>query len=250
MHPEDYPLYRSQTAVLAAILRLVSRDGYLWHHLQTAPEERILVALGKLHEKHLVLMDRRARHLRREAGLPLAQVVLGPEPRGGVWPLALLSDRRLEGEPMRRVTDPRSPLQWVAWRGDTWKPTYELHRDERGRWTWKLTEAFHRELLEEALHHAHRGDWPRLVGHLKPMGNLPMFRGVWLQLQDIRRRVQALWGDRHLRDPEGQWKAPPWRKALEEWPKTPLSPIGMRLFVEEGEDRPRTLGEWLERRGA
>lgn len=67
MHPEDYPLYRSQTAVLAAILRLVSRDGYLWHHLQTAPEDRILAALAKLHEKHLVLIKREAYRLARQA---------------------------------------------------------------------------------------------------------------------------------------------------------------------------------------
>lgn len=246
VRPEDYPLYRSQSAVLAAILRLVSRDGYRWHHVQTAPEERILVVMAKLHDRYRVLMDPQARHLRREAGLPLAQVILGPEPKGGRWPLVLLSDRDLEDEPMRRVD--QTPLRWPAWRGEAWRPTYELYREEGGRWTWRLVEAFYRELLEEALHHAHRGDWPRLVGHLKTLGHLPMYRGIWAQLQEIRRRVQALWGDRHLRAPGGQWKAPPWRKALEEWPKTPLSPIGMRLFVEEGEDRPRTLGEWAARR--
>jgi len=246
--PEDYPLYRSQTAVLAAALRLVSRDGYTWHHVQTAPEGRILAALTKLHERHRVLMDPPARHLRREAGLPVAQVLLAPEPKGGVWPLLLLADRRLPGEAMHRVTDPSHPLTWPAWRGEAWRPTYQLHRDERGRWTWRLTEDFYRELLEEALYHAVRGDWPRLVAHLKPMGNLPMFRGVWLQLQEIRRRVMRAWGDRHLRNPEGQWRTPPWRTALEGWPKTPLTPIGMRLYLEPGEGRPRTLGEWLERR--
>jgi len=244
VRPEDYPLYRSQSAVLAAILRLVSRDGYTWHHLQTAPEERILAALEKLHQRHVVLLDRRARSLRREAGLPLAQVLLGPEPRGGRWPLLLLADRKLPGEAMARVD--RTPLTWPAWRGEAWRPTYQLHRDERGRWTWSLTPEFHRELLEEALHYAVRADWPRLVAHLKPMGNLPMFRGVWHQLQEIRRRVMRAWGDRHLRNPEGQWRTPPWRTALEGWPKRPLSPIGMRLHVEEGEDRPRTLGEWLD----
>ncbi|WP_297854765.1 hypothetical protein [Meiothermus sp.] len=109
-------------------------------------------------------------------------------------------------------------------------------------------EDFYRELLEEALHYALQGNWPRLVGHMKTLGNLPMYRGVWQQIQEIRKRVMKAWGDRHLRSPEGQWKAPPWRVATEGWPKTPLSPIGMRLYVEPGEGRPRTVGEWLRRR--
>lgn len=242
--PADHPIPRSQSAAMALILRAVSRDGYRWYHVQTAPEERILEALRKLDERHRILLDRRARNLRREAGLPLAQAVLGPRPRGGRWPLVLLADRRLPGEAMERVD--RKPLPWPAWRREAWRPTYELYRDERGRWTWRLVEAFYRELLEEALHHAQRGDWLRLVGHLKTLGNLPAYRGVWLQMQDIRRRVQGLWGDRHLRSPGGGWQAPPWRTALEGWPRTPLSPVGMRLWPEEGE--PRTVGEWLWRR--
>ena len=84
---------------------------------------------------------------------------------------------------------------------------------------------------------------------MRTLAHLPMFSGVWSQIQEIRKRVQQYWGDRHLRDPSGQWKAPPWRAGLEGWPRTPLSPVGMRLYPEEP---PRTLGEWWEmhRRGA
>ena len=32
--PEDYPLLRSQSALLAQALRLVSRDGYTWWQVQ------------------------------------------------------------------------------------------------------------------------------------------------------------------------------------------------------------------------
>lgn len=242
MTPQNYPLYRSQSAVMAAIQRLVAREGYLWYHLQTAPEGKILLALGKLHDRHLVLLDRKARHYRRESRLPVARVVLGPLPQGGAWPMVLLATERLKGERMHHVE--RYPLQWVAWRKGAWRPTYELRRGPRGGWTWYLVEAFYQELLEEALHHARRGDWPRLAGHLKTVGHLPMYRGIWGQAQEIRRRAQEAWGDVLLRSPEGQWRPPPWRKALEDWPKTPLSPVGMRLHVGPGEGRPRTVGEW------
>lgn len=45
---------------------------------------------------------------------------------------------------------------------------------------------------------------------------------------------------------------PPWRKALEDWPKRPLG-ANVYLYVSEEEakaGRPRTLGEWLQRGGA
>ncbi len=243
--PADFPLPRNQTATLSLLLQAVARGGYTWYSVQTAPEDRILVALGKLHEKHRILIDRMGRHARREAGLPTAYLVLGPEPRGGRWPMVLLGTQKLPGEPMHRVSDPKHPLTWVAWRKEDWRPTYVLRRDpDRQRWTWYLEEAFYRELLEEALHYTTRGDWPRLVGHLKTLGHLPAFHGIWTQIQEIRRRVQRLWGDRHLRNPEGQWNTPPWRAALEGWPKRPL-PIAVRVWREEP---PRTVGEWLEMR--
>ena len=246
--PADYRLYRSQTAVMAAIRQAVAK-GYRYYLVATTPEAKALGAVAKLHERHRILLSPEARRARKEAGLPVAQLFLGPEPRGGVWPYALLATKRLEGEEMRSAEGKR-PLQWVAWRKEAWLPTYELRKDgDTGRWTWYLTEAFYRELLEEALHHARKGDWPRLVGHLKTLGHLPMFGGVFQQITDIRRRVQKLWGDTHLRSPEGQWKAPPWRKALEDWPKRPLA-ASVYLYVdpEVDGDRPRTLGEWWEAR--
>ncbi|WP_245606046.1 hypothetical protein [Thermus amyloliquefaciens] len=54
--PEDYPLLRGQTALLAQALRLVSRDGYTWWQVQTAPVEKVLAAVKKLDEKHAVLI--------------------------------------------------------------------------------------------------------------------------------------------------------------------------------------------------
>jgi hypothetical protein len=174
--PADYRLYRSQTAVMAAIRQAVAK-GYRYYLVATTPEEKVLGAVAKLHERHRVLLSPEARRARKEAGLPVASLFLGPEPRGGRWPYALLATKRLEGEEMRSAEGKR-PLAWVAWRKEAWLPTYELRKDgDTSRWTWYLTEAFYRELLEEALHHARKGDWPRLVGHLKTLGHLPMFGG-------------------------------------------------------------------------
>lgn len=248
MDPADYRLYRSQTAVMAAIRQAVVA-GYRYFLVATAPEEKALAAVAKIHEKHRVLISPEAQRARKEAGLPTARLFLGPEPRGGVWPYALVATKRLERERMKSA-EGKTPLQWPAWRKESWLPTYELRRDpDTNRLTWFLTEAFHRELLEEALHHARRGDWPKLVGHLKALAHLPMFGGVFRQALEIRRRVQKLWGDTHLRSPEGQWKRPPWRKALEDWPRRPLG-ASVYLYVdpEVDGDRPRTLGEWMERR--
>jgi hypothetical protein len=143
----------------------------------------------------------------------------------------------------KKAKIPECPLTWVAWRKGGWRPTYVLQRDERGRLTWSLTEEFFRELLEEGLHYAHRGDWTRLVGHLKTVGNLPAFSGVWSQMEEIRKKVKKVWGDKLLRSPDGQFRAPAWKAALAGWPRTPLSPIGMPLYPDEP---PTTLGEWWE----
>jgi hypothetical protein len=257
--PEEYRLLRNQSALLATALRLVSRDGYAFWQLQETPTENILLAVKRLDEKWAIMLDRRARSHRRNARLPVVHVFLAPvsvqpptAPRP-TWPILVLSDRPLPNERMYKVkgvdTGPvdkkisTQPLTWVAWRKDAWRPTYVLQRDQRDHLTWFLTEDFFQELLEEALYYAHRGDWVRLVGHLKTIGGLPAFAGVWSQMQEIRKRVQKVWGDKTLRYPDGQFRSPPWKAALAGWPRTPLSPIGMRLYPDEP---PRTLGEWWE----
>jgi hypothetical protein len=257
-------LLRNQSALLATTLRLVSRDGYAFWQLQETPTEKVLLAVKRLDEKWAVLLDRRARSHRRDARLPVVHALLAPvsvQPPTSphpTWPILVLSDRPLPNERMYKVEGVNSdnadktkktteiatrPLTWVAWRKEAWRPTYVLKGDQRGQLTWFLTEEFFQELLEEGLHYAHRGDWPRLVSHLKTVGNLPAFSGVWSQMQEIRKRVQKVWGDKYLRSPDGQFRPPPWKRALENWPKSPLSPIGMPLYPDEP---PRTLGEWWE----
>ena len=62
--PADYPLLRGQTALLAQALRLVSRDGYRYWQVQTAPTDRILAAVRRIDELHAVHLDRAARAAR------------------------------------------------------------------------------------------------------------------------------------------------------------------------------------------
>jgi len=247
-------------------LRLVSRDRYAFWQLQETPTEKILLAVKRLDEKWAIMLDRRVRSHRRTARLPVVHALLAPvsvQPPTAphpTWPILVLSDQPLPNERMCKIKGvdgdpsdnadkakkakiPECPLTWVAWRADRWRPTYVLKRDDSGRLTWFLTADFFQELLEEALYYAHRGDWPRLVGHLKKVGALPAFSGVWSQMQEIRKRVHKAWGDKHLRSRDGQFASPPWKRALEGWPRTPLSPIGMRLYPDEP---PRTLGEWWE----
>jgi hypothetical protein len=264
--PEEYRLLRNQSALLATALRLVSRDGYAFWQLQQTPTEKILLAVKKLDEKWAILLDRYARSHRRDARLPVVHALLAPvsvQPPTAphpIWPILLLSDRPLPNERMCKIKGvdtgddnnadnakakkakiPERELTWVAWRKEIWRPTYVLKRDDSGRLTWFLTKDFFQELLEEGLHYAHRGDWVRLVGHLKTVGNLPAFAGVWSQMQEIQKRVQKAWGDKLLRSRNGRFMSPPWTAALEDWPQTPLSPTGMRLYPDEP---PRTLGEW------
>jgi hypothetical protein len=264
--PEEYRLLRNQSALLAEVLRLVSRDKYAFWQLQETPTEKVILAVKRLDEKWAILLDKRARSHRRTARLPVVHALLAPvsvQPPASphpTWPILVLSDRPLPNERMHRVEGvdnnnaenadkakkakiPTQPLTWVAWRKDKWRATYVLKVNDRGRLTWFLTEDFFQELLEEGLHYAHRGDWPRLVGHLKTIGNLPAFSGVWSQMWEIQKRVQKTWGDKHLRSPDGQFRSPPWKRELKNWPQTPLSPIGMPLYPDEP---PRTLGEWWE----
>jgi hypothetical protein len=254
--PEEYRLLRNQSALLATALRLVGRDGYTFWQLQETPTEKIILAVKRLDEKWAILLDRHARLHRRNARLPVVHALLAPvsvQPPAAphsTWPILVLSDRPLTNERMFRVEGanasadkkiPAQPVTWVAWRANAWRPTYVLKRDARGRLTWFLTEEFFQELLEAGLHYAHRNDWPRLVSHLKTVGGLPAFAGVWSQIHEIRKRVQKAWGDKHLRSRDGRFTSPPWKSALGGWPRTPLSPIGMRLYPDEP---PRTLGEW------
>jgi len=193
---------------MAAIRQAVAK-GYRYYLVATTPEEKVLGAVAKINERHRILLSPEARRARREAGLPVASLFLGPEPRGGVWPYALLATKRLEGETMRSV-EGKYPLTWVAWRKSAWLPTYELKKSEdTGGWTWFLVEPFYRELLEEAIHYTRTGNWPKLVAHLKTLANLPMFGGFSGRSPTSAKGCKPSGGTPTFGVPTGSGRAPP-----------------------------------------
>jgi len=107
--PDEYRLLRSQSALLAEVFRLVSRDGYAFWQLQETPTEKILLAVKRLDEKWAIMLDRRARSHRRNARLPVVHALLAPvsvqpptSPRP-IWPILVLSDQPLPNERMCKV---------------------------------------------------------------------------------------------------------------------------------------------------
>jgi len=242
--PASYPLLRSQTALLAKAYLLTQREGYRWWKLQTSPEEKILAALHKLDERHYILLDPNTRSYRRRAGLPVAQVLLAPEPQGGKWPLLLLASERLQGENLQDAR--RKALTWMAYSKEEWTPFYVLEaRGGHPTPTWWLHEEVYRRFLDEGLHYAATQDWPRLAGLLRHLGGYPPFRGVLQQIREIERRARQIWSGRIVREAQGRNPLPPWRSATQGWRKTSLAPMGVHLYREEP---PRTLGEWIARR--
>lgn len=225
---------------MALILQQVARSGYTWHHYQTAPTAKLISGLTKLHDKHRILLDQQARTLRRKSGFPVAYLVLTPWPEKERWPMVLLATKKLKGERMAKVKE--KPLIWPGWNGVEWVPMYILHFDpETEQWTWRLTEKRYEGYLGEALFYAHEGNWPKLNALLAHLNNLPNFRGILEQKEEILGRVQKVWGDKYLRTSKGHWREPPWRKVVERWPKHP-TPIAIRVW----DDPPRTVGSYLE----
>jgi len=245
--PEDYRLYRSQRAAMTAILRHVSRDGYTWHLSTKTPTDRVLKAVRILDQKHAVLAAPWERQIRRAAGKPLAHLVLAPEPKGGAWPYVLLGTRKLKGEAMRRIDDPRRPLTWWAYREKTgWTPFYRLVlHPTTGTYTWEVVPEVFEEYLNKVVAAAAGEDWPALARTLKSFYVLPQFRGVNEQAKRLFKTASRIWGNRYLRTPEGTSMPPPFREVS---PPPTARGAGIRLYVTEEEargGRPRTLGEAL-----
>ncbi len=135
---------------------------------------------------------------------------------------------------------PRRCSVGLPWK--KWLPTYELRKDgDTGRWTWYLTEAFYRKLLEEALHYARTGNWPRLVGHLKTLGHLPMFGGFSGRSRTSAGGCRSSGETPTSGAPTGSGRAP-----LEKSPgglaKAPLA-ASVYLYVDQGAHEGYRLGE-------
>lgn len=234
MLPNEYPLFRSTTAGLRAVLALVARGYGLHHYGETSPE-RSLGLVEKLDKAHHVLLHPNHQTALKKVGHPTARLVLAPRPHpspeGERWAFVLLASAPLKGERLYRVDDPGHPL---VWRG-----IYQLYKTEWGRWSWRLKEGHWAELAAQVARAVE--DRPgTLVRRLEGLTLYPRFHGVH---QDVRRLVclaRKSWGSarRGQRHRSGMAQ-PDWAKYLS---LRPLRGIGGKLYHEP----PLTLGAWLE----
>lgn len=239
----NYQLYINQTTVLSAILQFVTKS-YPHHLVTSSPESKILRAVYQIDYKHKVLATPENQRLRTLAGQPRARLVLAPEPMGGVWPFALLADRKLSGEQMRHVD--AQPIRWPAYRNDLerWVDTYELAAHKiTGCWTWYLVNAVYGSLTLRVMEEASAHRWTDLSRTLLLVTSFPQFGGINSQTRRILSVAKQRWGDQLLRNSRGQWSAPPWHKF---GPPRAITPVSIRHKVDPGSNRPSTLREWLD----
>lgn len=235
MFPHEYPLYRSTTAVLQAVLKGVGW-GYRFHHYGEVEASRVLPLVEKLDRNYRVLLEPPQQSLLKKLSYPTARLVLDHQPRplGGQtrWPFVLLSTRPLEGERMFEIGDARHhPL---VWRG-----IYQLYFTPWQHYSWRLADT-HFAVLSQQIAEAARGRPGVLIRRLDGLCRYPRFHGVH---QDVRRLVHLArkgWGSarRGQRHRSGMAQ-PDWVKYLS---LRPLRGIGGKLYHEP----PLTLGEWLE----
>lgn len=218
----EYQLPPDLTGALARIHRLVS-EGYRWWKPQTVPRDELPKALAKLHAKHFILLDTRARQARKEAGLPVAQVVVSHrvgEYKPGkpdTWLLMLLATKKLPGEEMHHIA--KKPPRWLG-RGTA----FQMAKDARGKWQWEIAPEAFAFYTETVVHHIARRDWGELARFFhSELDRLPNLKGINAQRLSLLKRVEKAWGDLYLRNAGPRRKKPDWMKELKERWRTPLS---------------------------
>ena len=105
MNSLNLRLFRSQTAVLSAILRAVSNADYRWFTIHEVAVSKLPAVLERIDLKHHVFLSSSYRAAVKSTGHPVAQVFLAPTPKAdalGVerWLLVLLSTQKLKAEQM------------------------------------------------------------------------------------------------------------------------------------------------------
>lgn len=252
----EYPLPPDLTGELARIHRLVS-EGYVWWKAQRVPFDTLPRALAKLHAKYFILLDARGRKARRDAGLPAAQVVVGHRPEEGdrpkkafvegrvttiyepaetrIWPLMLLSTKKLKGEEMHHVA--KKPPRWI--RGGM---AFQMAKDPRGKWQWEILPELYAFYEQAVAYYIARRDWEGLAhffhSELVPLPNL---KGINAQRLRLLKKAEQAWGDLYLRTAGPRRRKPAWMKELKEAWRAPLS---IRRIKTQGP----TLGEVLANR--
>ncbi len=259
--PEECPLPRNQTAAMQLILTLISRAGLRWVHYGEVPPEKVLKFVRRMMDQHAVHLPSAALTYRKQAGLPVARLVLAPYPEelphltNGttrlVWPYMLIASHDLKGENMSPLWPSRvgSPDGGRFPHGPgrlnyTWRTRYVLGVRPRtsGRkaanpwvYTWYLTDWEFEKWAGILAEYARKGDAYQVHKRLAYLAEFPRFAGIRGDLRALLRLVRKHWGQ-HMRT-AGARKRLPIPEELRE-----LKPI-TRVPVW---DPPRTLGDALE----
>ena len=234
MLDSEYPLYRSNTAVLQAIVAKVAK-GYVWWHQGAVETSRVLPLVEKLNQNYHILLHPNHQSIVKRVGHPTARLVLADKPLNqpgdSRWPFLLLATQPLPGEQMFKAGDFSHPL---IWRG-----IYQLYFTPWGRWSWRLCEAHFEELSRQLLSAA-RGQPGRLIQRLDGLTYYPRFHGVHQDLKRLVYAAQKAWGSSRRGGQHRQGMAQP------DWPRylnlRPLRGVGTGLYAKP----PLTLGAWLE----
>ncbi|MFZ5990192.1 MAG: hypothetical protein ACOYW9_00240 [Deinococcota bacterium] len=234
MLASEYPLYRSNTAVLQAIVAKVAK-GYIWYFAGEVATSRVLPLVEKLAKVHHVLLHPNHQTILKQTGYPTARLVLADKPiykeGASCWPFVLLSTQSLPGERMFSVDDAQHPF--------IWRSIYQLYRTEWQRWSWRLCEAHFQSLLGQVLAAA-CGEPGYLTRRLDGLTYYPRFHGVHQDLRRLIYAAQRTWGASHRGGQHRQGMAQPdWDKYLS---LRPLRGVGTGLYARP----PQTLGQWLE----
>jgi len=233
--PHEYPLYRSTTATLQAVLKGMGW-GYRFYHYGEVEVSRVLPLVEKLDRNYQVLLEPPQQALLKKLGHPTARLVLDHQPRGlegqTRWPFVLVATQPLKGERMFEVVDAQSPL--------IWREIYQLYFTQWHHHSWRFANP-HFAALSQQIIGAARGQPGALIRRLDGLCLYPRFHGVH---QDIKRLIylaQQQWG-RAKRGPthHAGMAQPDWGKYRG---LKPLRGVGMPLYHRP----PLTLGEWLER---
>jgi hypothetical protein len=227
------PLYRSQTAILSAILRAVSNADYRWYTIHHIPLEKLPSVLERIDQKHHVFLSPSYRAAIKSAGHPVAQLFLAPTPKPDLtgnprWTFILLATQKLKAEQMFDLE--KTPL--------VWDEKYQLEQALDDRWTWKLEQGFFQKIASSIQGHCILRDHKALSFQLKRVAELPMFSGVRRDAKSLLLLAERGWGKRHAALSGVKTGRVQWIERL-----LYLRGAAVKLYRHE---YPLTLGDWLE----
>jgi hypothetical protein len=225
MHCLEYPLFRSQLAVLQSVQRRIERHP--WFVGGTLPVDKLASFVDKMHTQYHCLLTDQERSVLRKAGFPATFLVIHPEDfkEEKVVRWVLLSSGALPNEALK---DAR--VERLLWRH------YVLVQNRFNRWTWRLAREYRQDYQAKMLDAARRRDTVRMNVLLSGLKSMPMFQGVREDVKELVSEAKYAWGTSRASGVRHFFKREP------EW----LSSLPVMRPVRFWDDPPVTLGQFLQ----